>query len=369
MALALPFLIIGPFAGIAADRMNRRTILAFADIASAVIMSIVAIVGLFWPMPPLWLIIVAGLLASTVNAFFLPARNAAVPSVVPEKDLGPANALMVSTQQIVGMIGLGVNVLVLAAIFKTFPEFFLSIAAALNAITFAVSAYFVFKLPPLIPEAGEAEEKKAWQEFKSGQKLIFKDKILRVALPVNTLAHCLLAGFMVIYVRVNSEWFGGDFRTFAFIELSFIGVLAIMSIYAGRKPIQRPGLAFAFSTFFIGIFIMGMAYSQELWLFMVLNGLCGFVLPFSWIGMNVYMQQGFKDEFRGRVNSTWLAWQMGVQPVGLLMVGPAIVYFGLDGTFMLMGLGMAVPALIGSFVPGFLSARLDRKASDEIAAA
>src|SRR5690242_13155186 len=80
---ALPFLLFSPVAGVLADRIDRRRIMLFSDFSSAAILGGYAVLLWFTREPPVWTLFVTPFLLSTVNAFFMPARGAAVPSVVP----------------------------------------------------------------------------------------------------------------------------------------------------------------------------------------------------------------------------------------------------------------------------------------------
>ena len=70
MALAaLPFIVLGPIAGVAADKVDRRKLMAGADFASALILAGFAVYAYFEPLPPIWLI-------SPSNSFsFLTGRS------------------------------------------------------------------------------------------------------------------------------------------------------------------------------------------------------------------------------------------------------------------------------------------------------
>ena len=55
----------------------------------------------------LWHLYVLAAIFGVVDAFFYPALNTIVPMLVPERQLAPANALVQSAQQVMGLIGPG----------------------------------------------------------------------------------------------------------------------------------------------------------------------------------------------------------------------------------------------------------------------
>ena len=68
-----------------------------------------------------------------VDAFFYPALNTIVPMLVPERQLAPANALVQSAQQVMGLLGPALAG-AMVAIVQTGPAF------VIDAASFAVAA-------------------------------------------------------------------------------------------------------------------------------------------------------------------------------------------------------------------------------------
>ncbi|MCH8978409.1 MAG: MFS transporter [Armatimonadetes bacterium] len=369
-AQAVPFLVFWPLAGIAADRIDRRKIMAFADFASAGLTASLAGIAVFHPQPPIWVIGAFAFLLSSVNAFFMPARMAGLPRLVPQELLGEANALFITMQQMVGMVSIAVSAVVLGVIFELAPSVFLLTAAILNSVTFLFSGYWVLRLPEMAPARDSEGDKEphGWGEFKEGVRTVFKDKVLRIILPANMLAQMFISGFMVVYVEVNKVWFGGSYYTFAWIEFSFAASMAAMGLYVGRLKIGRPGLSFSLATAAVGLTVLMMAWAQNFWLFVFWNALAGFAVPFAWLPIQVYIQSAFKDKVRGKVSSAWMSSQMGVQPVGLLSVGPLLDWLGLNGIFLLMGGGMAAAGFLGLLSKACRDGRMPEPADEPHAA-
>ena len=81
----------------------------------------------------LWHLYVLAATFGIVDAFFYPALNTIVPMLVPERQLAPANALVQSAQQVMGLIGPALAG-ALVAIVQTGPAF------VIDAASFAVAA-------------------------------------------------------------------------------------------------------------------------------------------------------------------------------------------------------------------------------------
>ncbi len=343
---ALPFLLLSPHAGIFADRIDRRRIMLACDLCSAGILA--ALAAQIWIMggANYLALCVAAVCLSSVDAYFLPARSAAIPMVVPKSKLMEANALAQGSQWFVGLVGLGFAAIVLGELARMFPNFFFLGAVLLNVIAFLGSAAYIFGLPRLLPGAEERErEARFWPDLKEGFRVIASDSVLRVGMPLSLVVNLFMAGWIAIYASVNEQWFGGDFRAFAGIELGFAFPMAITTLVAGRLAFSRPGASYASSMLLMGIFVAAMAWAREYWIFVALNGLCGIALPFSLLPMTTYQQLAVGQDRLGRVSSASNIASIGVQPLGLGLTGLLVPILGLSGVMIMMGVGTMLGAL------------------------
>jgi MFS family permease len=87
---ALPSVLVGPAAGVLADRLPRKTVLIAADLGRAALVLLFLLVR---DPGQVWLVYLVSFLKFTLSAFFEPAREALVPDVVAREDLVAANGL------------------------------------------------------------------------------------------------------------------------------------------------------------------------------------------------------------------------------------------------------------------------------------
>ena len=347
---ALPFLIFSPLAGRMADRVDRRKLMLFSDFASTGALLLLAVYLWINPQPPLYVVCIAGFLMSCINVFFMPARTAAIPNLVPADRLTDANALALSTQSLVGMVGLGVSVILIAPLEAASPEWFFISAVILNSLTFAASGFMIAGLPKLEPDQDEdKKENTFWVDLVEGWNAVRKDSVLKAALPAYGVMSVILSGFIVIYLATNVTWFGGGLGSILGIELAFVASMAVGSLLLARFKVVRPGISFAYAMAFAGLCVLAMGWAQIYWVYIAWNILCGLSIPFAFIPMTTYMQMGFPDGMRGRVSSLWNMISMGVQPIGLFLAGPLLGIFDLTTMYVVIGLGITIPALIPLF--------------------
>ncbi len=354
---ALPYLLFSPYAGVLADRMDRRRIMLLSDIVSGAILVGFAVVLLLLGKPPLWSLFVAAAGISTVRAFFMPAKNATIPALVPADALMRANGLSIMTQNVMSLVALSVTAGVLATLYELSPQFFFLNAVSLNAVSFLASAFFIFQLPPVPPQRDEAAAHPL-QDLREGIRYLRGRRVLVVLMALQALMSLCISPFFVVYLAANAQWFGGKPAPISWFEFSFFSGMVVSSLIVGRLAIQRPGQGFIWGLTMCGAAIAAMAFSPIFWLFVLWNLAAGLSVPFAQIPITTYLQVSVPDAFRGRVNSVFSMLQMGVTPLGMGLGGWLIARVGLVWMFLAMGTGVGLAALAGLLDREFREARM-----------
>lgn len=142
----LPALVIGPFAGVWADRFSRRTTMVTADtIRFALVVSIPLVRTLPW-------LLAASLLIECVGLFWIPAKEASVPNLVPRERLESANQLsLITTYGSAAVASLVFTLLslltsALGTAFSFFKTNTVDLALYFDAVTFLFSAVTISRL-------------------------------------------------------------------------------------------------------------------------------------------------------------------------------------------------------------------------------
>jgi DHA3 family macrolide efflux protein-like MFS transporter len=342
-AETLPFLLFSPCAGVLADRIDRRKLMMASDSFSAGILGLFAVLVYFQPSPPAWTLAVTPFALSCARVFFMPAKGAAIPVLVPEESLMAANALSSLTQSIAPMIGLAISMSVLGVLYTFSPVWFFLLAILVNMASFCISALYVRLLPPMVPERKDSPSH-ALSEFKDGLGYLRRHPVLRVFLLAQAFVSLMIAPFFVVFVEANNRWLGGTPQMLSGMEFTFfIGLVAASSLVS-RFRHRRPGLGYAYAVVIIGVCIAGMGYCRTPLGFACLNIICGLAIPFCDVPLTTYIQMEVTDDLRGRVNSVINMIRMGVMPLGMLIGGIVVENAGATAGFLVMGLGMALAA-------------------------
>jgi MFS family permease len=129
-----PRALVSAPAGVLADRVDRRRLLASIDLVRAISMAVLA-VATAADLDLGWLLAVV-FVSYTIAAPYRPALTAALPSVAGESDLSKVNAVVSTTRQLMTFIGPVVGAVVVATASP-------SVAFWLNAGTFTIAAVLV----------------------------------------------------------------------------------------------------------------------------------------------------------------------------------------------------------------------------------
>ena len=226
LARALPPFLFGPVAGVVADRFNRRTVMIVADLLRALI-----VLGFLFvnSAERAWLIYVLTIAQFIVSAMFEPAKASILPTLVEKgEELLLANTLSSATWS--AMLALG------AAIGGfTAALFGVQVALIIDALTFVLSALFVWQIAGGEQAVGEGEisaETNGWTEFLDGLRYVRQHADIAMLVLVKALAQI---GSADILIAIYAE------RYFSFGEEG-AAALGLMFMAAGLGAIVGPVL-------------------------------------------------------------------------------------------------------------------------------
>jgi len=183
LAISLPSIIFGIFAGVVADRVNRTKIIRFTNIILAVLFLL-----FYFANNSLWYIYLLAFVISIVSQFFLPSEAATIPTIVPKGLLTKANSLFSLT--IYASLILGYTIagplISLSGNYET-PFIFAGILTIFASIVF-----FKFPFLPQQVKKNKAYDtlsssfRNAIAQIKEGLAYIYSNKILLVAIALLT---------------------------------------------------------------------------------------------------------------------------------------------------------------------------------------
>ncbi|HBB90682.1 MAG TPA: MFS transporter, partial [Bacteroidales bacterium] len=188
------FILFGPYAGVLADRIDRKKILYTTHFIRMFLVGCLPFIGNEYQ---LYLLV---FLLNVFNSFFTPAYKASIPQVIKSKE-NYADALVLSngTWQVLGMIGPGMAG-ALAAFIGARQIFFI------DAASFIIAAILILALPGTLMVKDQINQKAApprgiWSDMIKGTRLLFSLKPLRFAMMIEWVV--ALAGTQVLVNTVG----------------------------------------------------------------------------------------------------------------------------------------------------------------------
>lgn len=127
---SLASFLVSPFAGVAVDRFNRKQLLIITDILRGLVMLCFLFVR---EADDVWLLFVLTAVQFAITGFFFPTRNAILPDITNDYELGTANALSSATWSVMLAFGTAIGGLVAGWLG-------VYVAFIIDAATFFVSA-------------------------------------------------------------------------------------------------------------------------------------------------------------------------------------------------------------------------------------
>ncbi|HLO18425.1 MAG TPA: MFS transporter [Anaerolineales bacterium] len=165
IARALPPFLLGPVAGVVADRFDRRKVLVLSDMLRAGIVLCFLLVD---RPERLWLLYVLTVLQFSVSAFFEPARAALVPALVESDELLTANTLSSITWSAMLTLGGAIGGL-------TASLFGVRVSLMVDAASFLASAALVLSIPGQFHAEAVQVLETGWQNFVDGMNYVRKN--------------------------------------------------------------------------------------------------------------------------------------------------------------------------------------------------
>ncbi|MFN2236873.1 MAG: MFS transporter, partial [Anaerolineales bacterium] len=251
--LLAPF-VVSPFAGVVADRYNRKIILIVADISRAL-----TVLGFLFVRNPeqVWLLYLLTAIQLGISGFFFPARSAILPDIVSARELGAANALSSATWSIMLALGSALGGIV-AGSWGIYPAFWI------DAGSFLLSAIFVAQVryEPTIDVGYIKSTLAVLVEYIDGLKYLKNNlDIFVVALLKAAISLSLAGGFQVLQVRLAEQIYiiGDGGSTGLGIMYAVVGIgtglgpIGARKFTGDRNTAMRIAIVYAFFISAIGL--------------------------------------------------------------------------------------------------------------------
>jgi MFS family permease len=305
----LPTILVGLTLGPLLDRLERRKLMVASDLLRAVVFAALPfatsageIVGL-------------ALVAGLATGFFRPAVYAGVPNLVPEAQLGNANALLQTIENASWAIGPVLGGLLTAA---AGPH----TAYWINAGSFLVSAVLVARIPARLLQSTTALTRGHWTDLKDGFAAVLRSRPLLAVLLGWGLASLASGAISVSEVFLaKNTLHGGDFGYG--LLYGGIGTGLVLGSFWSNVLVERIGIARAYAS---GLTLMALGFgvgaaSADIWMAAGACVIGGIGNGVAVVCNALLVQRGIGDDMRGRALTFVMSATFGLTGIGTIVAG------------------------------------------------
>lgn len=326
---ALPFLVVSPMAGVAADRLDRRNILITVELfltATAVGMGALVWSGSL----EVWHLFAFSLITAVAWSFNQPVRQSLVPNVVPRRDLMNAVALNSVGFNITKVIGPAIGGALIAAITAA-GNFFVQ-AAAYGAV---VAVIFRMRVPPTPTEARQSS---VFANLKEGLRYVVSTPVVLALMMAGLVPNIFAMPYQTLMPVFQKDVLGvGPDGLGLLLAAPGVGaVVATLFLASIADSFRRKGVLLLGSLFLLGVTLILFSRTTSLPVALLTLVGVGACQIFYAATTTTLIQLTVPDALRGRVMSIYML-DHGLSPAGAMLAGVSAQLFGAPITVAFMG--------------------------------
>ncbi|MGH7731813.1 MAG: MFS transporter [Candidatus Eiseniibacteriota bacterium] len=333
----LPVMLLTLWAGVVADRMDKRRLILTTQtlmLCQSVALATVVSLGVVQP----WMVIGLALVFGTVNAFDLPARQSFLIEMVGKEDLPNAIALSSAAFNGARVLGPAVAGLVMAGAGE-------GACFWINSFTYLTVIGVLLRMD-VTPRVAEDSGRSTLATLREGVDYALGLPAIRNLLLLLGVTAGLGFQYMVLLpvyardiLRANEQGYG--------LMVSAFGLGSLLSAVVMTRRLDRWGLR---RNLLIGLASGGVgmgvfAWSRAMPLTLAMGFLAGFGLILYVASTNTLLQLTTENRFRGRIMSLYTFMFIGTAPIGALLLGGIAQRWGAPAATTVSGLVLLGGAL------------------------
>lgn len=341
----LPTFFLSPFAGVWADRYNRKILIMLSDsmiAAATLVLAILFLTGYKYT----WLLFVVSAIRALGAAIQIPAVGAFIPQIVPEDKLTKVNATNGSIQSLVMLVSpmLSGALLTMASIEAIF---FIDVVTA----AIGVSTLLLFLHVPIHAKAMEKQATSYFSDMTEGFNYIKNHEYVKKFFIFCAFFFVLVSPAAFLTPLQVSRTFGSDVWRLTAVEITFsAGMMVggiIMAYWGGFKNKIH---TMTMSSLIIGISTFALGVIPIFWVYLAFMILIGIAMPIFNTPSTVLLQEKVEGDFLGRVFGVLAMISSVMMPMGMLIFGPLSDIIKIEWLLIITGILMFIQSffLIGN---------------------
>ena len=343
----LPQMIISPFAGVWADRYNKKKIIILADVLIATSTLILAIFLQINNLAntSLIAIVVVSIIRSIGTGIQTPTVNSMIPLLVPEDKLMKFNGVNSSIQSVIQFASplVAGGILVLGSI---------SNILFIDVITAVIGVSILSFIKIEQKSVQKIEEKASTiNEIKEGIRFSISDKLIGKLLLIYGIFIFLSVPSSFMSSLIITRNFGQDYMYLSICEtIGFVGMFLgglLLGTWGGFKNRNK---TLTLGMILYSIFAIGLGLVTQYWMFVALIFFISFSIPIIQTTTMTMLQEKVQIEMQGRIFSLLNAIFSGLMPLGMILFGVLADIVSINyliipagAILLLIGIGIGIP--------------------------
>lgn len=329
----LPTLLLSPFAGVWADRHNRKLLIMISDSAialSTLIMTLLFIHGY----KSLWLIFVILSIRAFGTAVQTPASSSLVPSIVPVEKLTRINGINSSLLSAAMIISPAIS-----GVLMTFlPIHYIFLIDVFTAVI-GVSILGVLVKVPIHKKVQGEQRLTYFGDMKQGFHYIKNHSYLIAFFFFMSIMLFLAATPAFLTPLQVTRSFGVEVWRLTAVEICFsLGMMfggLLMAVWGGFKNRMH---TIIMANGFLGGFTIALGLTSNFYIYLFFMAVIGISLPMFNTPATVLIQEKIEENYLGRVFSVLTMLNSSMMPLGMVIFGPLSDYVPIENLLILTGL-------------------------------
>lgn len=351
MSMYLPAVALSVFAGAAADRFPRRTIMLVSDGFRTVLILLIPAAFYLGIVSPGILAINAFAIAIAAT-FFNPARDSFIPQIVPSEKLVDANSLIQTSWQFSLLIGPAIAGLLLHIAGKVH-------LFTVDALFYVVSFGTIWLIKQDFSPTQTGQRGSGFADIKEGFKYVFGDKIVFPLLLVTMIDNLFIMGPAIVGAPVFvKEVLGEGAQVYALIQGCYaVGMLAGTALLLSYGRNFKKG-----KILIVGILLDGVTFIPLFFVHSVIGTAATIIIhslaiPLITVSRASIIQDTVPAGFTGRVFALVNVAVVGMSAISAGLAGVILEWTGAPVLFLIIGIGGGLCGVAGWMWAGELRER------------
>ncbi|WP_234346625.1 MFS transporter [Cellulomonas timonensis] len=343
----LPQAIVSVFAGVWADRLNRKVMIIAADASIAVTTLVLALL-MVGGSDDLWLIYAALAIRSVGAGVQMPAVAALLPQLVPTSKLMRVNGINGSIQSAMVLVTPAVAAAVYASA-SIVAIFFIDVVTA--AIGIALLA--LLRVGRVVrADLADGEKAGYFEDLVGGLRYVHRHGFVRWLLGLFAVVFVLVVAPSNLTPLMVVRTFGDEVWKLTVTELAFsVGMTLGGVLLATWGGLKNRMTMIVGTTLIFGALSIGMGFSTNMWVFFAIMFGFGLAVPFFSTTSMTLLQETVEPERQGRVFGIMGIVMALAMPLGMAVLGPLADRFSVESLLIATGAVILVVTVLAMLTP------------------